>query len=89
MDNITHAFKVAKAHYNDSPVRNLNFVRWSKVYQPIGRVDYLAHSLRLGRFLDSSPVIAILEDECVPTLDFMLENSKEVWRRVDGPKATS
>jgi|WetSurMetagenome_2_1015567.scaffolds.fasta_scaffold519405_2 hypothetical protein len=81
MDNITHAFKVAKAHYNDSPVWNLWSLRWSKQYHFLAHIDYLAHSIRLGRMLDSSPVIAILEDERIPTLDFMLENSKEVWRR--------
>jgi hypothetical protein len=81
MDNITHAFKLAKTHYNDAPVWNLNFVRWSKTYLVRHPVDYLAHSLRLGRMLDSSPVISILEGECVPTLGFMLENSKEIWRR--------
>jgi hypothetical protein len=81
MDNITHAFKIAKAHFNDAPVWNLRDLRLSKVYQPIGRVDYLAHSIRLGKMLDSSPVVSIIEGEPIPSLELMLEKSKEVWRR--------
>jgi hypothetical protein len=52
MDEITKALKLARAHYNDSTV-DIFSLNHSRVYHLDNYVDAAAHSLRIGRRVDS------------------------------------
>ena len=78
MDEITRAFKIARAHFDNTPVWSDLYLLYSKEYQPYHFADDVAWFLRFARKWDSQPVIrwnssALWKD--------ILEHSVVVWKK--------
>ena len=77
MDDITRAFKIAKAHFNDSPVLSQYYLRWSKEMPIKSYGDSLGWRLRLGHALDGHVVAA-----CPERARKLIEHGTTImWRR--------
>lgn len=57
MDEITRHLKLARAHYNDSPVLNQLYLTWSRRYRADLYQDTLANAIRRGRQIDSRIIV--------------------------------
>lgn len=85
MDEITQAFKLARAHFDNIPVTNPWALRWSRAYfvprliPPFGEsCDSIGMALQLGRRFDGHRINQWLPRDM---WKWPLTKTKAIWQR--------